>query len=139
MKHCIRIGMLALFCTAVSVCASENTFVPENALVQKSKNHQVTVKDGVLSAANTVPGVYTNLYFNLAGMAYQPDLQLCFDYRVEIPKGGKVRYVGVAFDFKDAGATFNMVPVAAEWATACLDLSTLKYRKKIPAQKDGDF
>ena len=97
MKHCIRMGMLALFCAAVSVCASENTFVPENALVQKSKNHQVTVKDGVLSAANTVPGVYTNLHINLAGMAYQPDLQLCFDYRVEIPKGAIISTVLESF------------------------------------------
>ncbi|MBO5689903.1 MAG: DUF4962 domain-containing protein, partial [Lentisphaeria bacterium] len=134
MQRFIWTGMLAALFSAASVWAADGAFVPEKALVQKSKNHQVTVKDGVFSASNTAPGIYTNLHFNLAGMAFQPDSRLCFEYRVELPAGVKVRYVGVAFDFKDAGATFNLVPSSAAWKTARLDMRSLKFHKKIPAK-----
>lgn len=135
MNRAIFCGIFSMILWAAAAGAAPVIIAPEKSAETHVKNHGISIKDGVITSANTTPGVYTSVFLNRIGQLYQPDMQLQFEYRTEIPSGGRIRYVGVAFHFPKAGMTFNSFPATDKWQSASLDMKKLKFHSKIPAEK----
>ncbi len=135
MKMFVLLGALA--CT-LSLSAASPVFSPGKALQNKTPGQPVTEENGLFKVENTAAGTYSGMIFGLGGMTYQQDLRITFEYRCKLLEGSrKANYVGVVFYARNAGMSFQALPLNEKWQTVTLDFRDLKFHKKAVA--DGEI